>query len=193
MPVKIGRFRPTYANVTATLALFVALGGTSYAALSLPANSVGSAQVKNGSLLKKDFKAGQLPAGKRGPAGARGAAGAAGAAGATGATGPSGAAGTARAYAQITAAGALDTSVNSKGITVSHPTSGWYCIAFDAALGIGVNAFIMANPLPIVNAIYPIELRWASTPTCPAGQLGVITYIDTAYTAGDRSFQILVP
>ena len=36
------RARLTYANLTATLALFIALGGTSYAALTLPRNSVGS-------------------------------------------------------------------------------------------------------------------------------------------------------
>lgn len=35
------------ANVIAYLALFVALGGTSYAALSLPAGSVGARQIKN--------------------------------------------------------------------------------------------------------------------------------------------------
>jgi hypothetical protein len=73
------------ANVVAFLALAVALGGTSYAAITLPRNSVGpkqlkanavmSAKVKNGSLLKKDFKAGQLPAGAQGPAGAPGAKG----------------------------------------------------------------------------------------------------------------------
>jgi hypothetical protein len=34
-------------NVIAYLALFVALGGTSYAALSLPAGSVGARQIKN--------------------------------------------------------------------------------------------------------------------------------------------------
>jgi hypothetical protein len=37
-------------NVVAYLALFVALGGTSYAALNLPANSVGTKQLKNGSV-----------------------------------------------------------------------------------------------------------------------------------------------
>src|ERR1700759_4249335 len=36
----------TYANVVATLALFIALGGASYAAVKLPANSVGSAQLR---------------------------------------------------------------------------------------------------------------------------------------------------
>jgi hypothetical protein len=39
------RGRLTYANVIASLALFVALGGTGYAALRLPRNSVGPAQM----------------------------------------------------------------------------------------------------------------------------------------------------
>jgi hypothetical protein len=37
-------------NVVAYLALFVALGGTSYAAIKLPANSVGTKQIKNHSI-----------------------------------------------------------------------------------------------------------------------------------------------
>jgi hypothetical protein len=42
------RLRPrlTYANVTATLALFAALGGGAYAATALPFNSVGFSQLK---------------------------------------------------------------------------------------------------------------------------------------------------
>jgi hypothetical protein len=84
----------TYANVTATLALFVALSGSAYAAIKLPANSVGTAQLRDkavtsskvldGSLLAADFKAGQLPAGQRGPVGP---------AGPVGPQGPSGVAG----------------------------------------------------------------------------------------------------
>jgi hypothetical protein len=42
---------PKYANVTATLALFVALGGTSYAAAT-----ISSADVQNGSLRSVDIK-----------------------------------------------------------------------------------------------------------------------------------------
>src|SRR5947209_19757723 len=38
------------ANAMAYLALFVALGGTSYAAFSLPANSVGTCQIRNHSI-----------------------------------------------------------------------------------------------------------------------------------------------
>lgn len=67
-----------YANVTATMALVLALGGTSYAAIKLPANSVTSKTVKDKSLLRKDFKPGQIPAGKAGPAGPQGANGAPG-------------------------------------------------------------------------------------------------------------------
>src|SRR5438045_1761888 len=68
----------TYANVVASLALFIALGGGAYAALTPPKNSVTTLQVKNGSLLAKDFKRGQLKAGRRGAQGLPGAAGAAG-------------------------------------------------------------------------------------------------------------------
>lgn len=57
----------------------MALGSTSYAAITIPRNSVGSAQikrnavnsakVKNRSLLASDFRAGQLPAGSKGDKG----------------------------------------------------------------------------------------------------------------------------
>jgi hypothetical protein len=40
------RRRLSFANVTSTMALFVALGGTSYAAITLPSNSVGKSQIR---------------------------------------------------------------------------------------------------------------------------------------------------
>ena len=81
------RFRkPSPAMLVALVALFVALGGSSYAAITLSKNSVRSKHIKNGqvkrtdiaknavisakvanaSLLAEDFKTGQLPAGPRG-------------------------------------------------------------------------------------------------------------------------------
>jgi hypothetical protein len=42
--------RLSYANAMATIAVFIALGGTSYAAMKLPANSVGSSQLKDSSI-----------------------------------------------------------------------------------------------------------------------------------------------
>jgi hypothetical protein len=49
MSALLARVRPrlSFANVTSALALFVALGGTSYAAITLPADSVGSAQIRS--------------------------------------------------------------------------------------------------------------------------------------------------
>lgn len=89
----------TYANVASTLALVVALGGVSYAAVAIPKNSVGSKQIinssvksadiKNGSLKGVDFKAGEVPSGAQGPAGPAGPAGAVGAVGSQGPVGPS--------------------------------------------------------------------------------------------------------
>ena len=42
--------RLSYANVVATLALILGLGGASYAAVSLPANSVGARQLRSGAV-----------------------------------------------------------------------------------------------------------------------------------------------
>ena len=92
----------------ATVALFVALGGSSYAALKigrasitsreiarnavhraeLANNSVGSGEVVNGSLLSEDFRI--PPKGIQGPRGERGPTGPAGPKGATGPRGPDG-------------------------------------------------------------------------------------------------------
>jgi hypothetical protein len=73
------RRRPNHVTLVAYLALFVALGGSSYAAITLSTgsvkkqhlakNAVVSKKVKDGSLLAQDFGAGQLPAGPQGPKG----------------------------------------------------------------------------------------------------------------------------
>ena len=105
---KLWNRRPSPAMVVACVALLVALGGTSVAAVSqLARNSVGpaqlqfgavtnpkirsnavtSAKVRNRSLLRADFAPGQLPAGPTGPQGPAGPAGPAGAAGPAGVIG----------------------------------------------------------------------------------------------------------
>ena len=50
------RRRLTYANVMATVAVFVAMGGVGYAAATLPVNSVGTQQVVNDSLRGVDIR-----------------------------------------------------------------------------------------------------------------------------------------
>jgi hypothetical protein len=110
MLAQLRSHRPSPAMVLALVALFVALGGSSYAALVLTANSVSSKHIKNGQvkrvdlgkgsvnsskvinggLLAEDFAAAQLPAGERGPAGPAGPAGERGDRGETGPAGPKG-------------------------------------------------------------------------------------------------------
>jgi hypothetical protein len=73
------RPRLTFANVMSVIAVFIALGGASYAAFKLPKNSVGTKQIKpnainsskvaDGSLKAGDFASGQLPEGPQGPKG----------------------------------------------------------------------------------------------------------------------------
>lgn len=58
------RSKITYANVVATLALFIALGGVSYAAVKLPANSVGEKQLKKNAVTGKKIKKSTITADK---------------------------------------------------------------------------------------------------------------------------------
>jgi hypothetical protein len=133
--------RPSSAMVVAMLALMVALGGTGYAASQLPKNSVGtkqikknavnSAKVKNRSLLAKDFKRGQLPAGLDGLDGDTGPVGPTGPQGAAGTNGTNGAAGATnvRIREAATASTAPDTMNN---------TSTASCDTGEVAVGGGV-------------------------------------------------------
>ena len=80
------RARLSYANVMATIAVFIALGGASYAATQLPRNSVGTKQLKAGavtaqkvkkhSLVADDFAPGEISVGTQGPKGDSGPSGA---------------------------------------------------------------------------------------------------------------------
>jgi hypothetical protein len=54
------RSKVSFANVVALLALFVALGGGAYAAVSLPANSVGSVQLRDGGVRSPDIRNGTV-------------------------------------------------------------------------------------------------------------------------------------
>jgi hypothetical protein len=91
------RARMTYANVMATIAVFVALGGSSYAAIKLPRNSVGADQIRSGAVRSSEIKDRSIRTGDlatsarnslRGQAGPQGPAGVQGPAGAQGPAGP---------------------------------------------------------------------------------------------------------
>jgi hypothetical protein len=178
----MARFRHhvTYGNVVATLALFLALGGGAYAAIKLPKNSVTTVQVKDRSLLAKDFKKGQLkgkagatgPAGAKGDQGERGPTGPQGPIGLTGdpgQKGDAGADGTAKAYAFVSSTGQV--GANSKGITDANITAkafGEYCITgldFTPRVAI-VQPDILSNNMN-ANMVAEVQTPNDGTGSCP--------------------------
>jgi hypothetical protein len=85
--------RPSPATVIASVALFVALGGTTYAAITLPANSVGTLQLKKYAVTKEKLAPKTIAAlkGRPGPQGPQGPPGPPGSGGSGGGPqGPSG-------------------------------------------------------------------------------------------------------
>jgi len=138
-----------YANVASTLALAIALGGTSYAAIKLPANSVGTKQikaaavtsgkVKNGSLRAVDFKLGAIPRGERGLPGLNGAAGAPGIVGVEGPEGATGAIGPSATYERTMPAYYVPIGTSDTSLAVVHDLpAGSYSV--DALAGLFGNS-----------------------------------------------------
>jgi hypothetical protein len=91
MPARI-RAQLTYANVMATIAVFLALGGGAYAAINLPAKSVGAKQLKNRAVTPKKVapKTIALFKGQKGDVGLQGLQGIAGQQGVQGVQGQKG-------------------------------------------------------------------------------------------------------
>jgi hypothetical protein len=82
--------RPSFPTVISLIALFVALGGTSYAVIKLPAKAVGARELKSnavtsGKIRDRSIRTADLsPLARTGPRGPRGPAGPSGGSGATG-------------------------------------------------------------------------------------------------------------
>jgi hypothetical protein len=143
------RLRPTYSNVVATLALFAALGGSSYAAVSITGKqvrdgslsgrdvhnaSLTTQDVHDQSLLARDFRSGELPPGPQGPAGEQGPAGQQGPKGDPGPKGEPGSPGSARAFGRFDdpEAGIEFT----KNLSIGGGADGIYCVVPDPGSGI---------------------------------------------------------
>lgn len=127
------RPRITYANVMATIAVFIALGGTSYAVSKLPRNSVGTEQVRDRSLRSEDLAPGVIQ-GARGP---RGPEGTKGDAGTQGTQGPAGVASVvtavSKAVTQLSLAGGGSGDVAS----IVVPQGKWWFIGSASAVNGG--------------------------------------------------------
>jgi len=159
------RHRPQPALVISLVALFVALGGTSYAAVSITGSNVrngslSGADIKNGSIRGTDVRNGSLTAGDLTPTTAASLRGPTGATGATGATGTFGAVTTRfQEYksgppvtasclsGEVAVGGGVNSSQISSWVRVSAPTptggtpTGWQ--------GQAVNASNLAAPATV--------------------------------------------
>jgi hypothetical protein len=129
------RTRLSPAMIVACTALFVSLSGFGYAAIKLPANSVGtkqlkknavnSAKVKRHSLLRSDFKPGQVPRGAQGIQGIQGVPGTPGAPGAPGTPAT-------RLWAYVSGTGALR---GGSGVVATSRTSlGTFSVTFNQSI-----------------------------------------------------------
>ena len=190
MPARL-RPRLTYANVMATIAVFIALGGSSYAALKLPKASVGAAQlkrnavtspkVKPGSLLLSDFRKSQRSrlVGPQGPAGQQGPGGA---------PGP---AGTATAYGQVSGFDPTPTIVtaspNVAGVRRGYAgLAGRFCVSFNPPIpserlkaAVATTYYGPNYPAIVVQNVY-----------CEAGELGVLMHNGGTGQNGDFNFVV---
>jgi hypothetical protein len=190
------RPRLSYANVTSTLALFLAVGGVSWAAATLPKNSVGakqikrgavaSAEVKNRSLKPADFALGALPAGPKGDKGDKGDPGA------------PGLDGSARAHVEVrnTSPPTIVNGTNKNVVSVQRASAaGLYCVAlaFDdpkvvvaSSDFVGVNVAGTADP-QLLAALIPGQ--------CPVGTdvaVGTAQITGGGTTADWENFTMLV-
>jgi hypothetical protein len=203
--------RPSPAMAVALIALFVALGGSSYAAVTLAKNSVKakqiapnavraseikasavrSAEVRNGSLLAQDFKTGQLPAGPKGDKGDTGEKGD------KGDKGDTGDAGTAVAYATVTSTGTVITG-KSKNLDQSNVDAdtqvGAYCFL---SLPSGVKTAMVApqtafdgGQQDVIASYYLNEGGGNVTQGDCSGKVLVRTFDTSDGSAQDRAFTI---
>lgn len=195
-----------YANVTATMALVVALGGTGYAASTvrskdikngdvrwqdLATGSVTSMKVRDGTLIAKDFKPGTLKQGPAGPAGPAGT------------TGAAGAAGSARAYATVA-------TVDTGPVFVAGVASGFTSVGRPTGVNTGVYCLTPAPGVNVLNAAPIASPEWTRSSAtdllvepltevqdCPAATLEVRTYRFAGRTqpalSNSAAFSVLLP
>ena len=194
--------RPSPSMVVALIALFVALGGSGYAAVKingkdiasrsiagkkLKRNAITASEVKNRSLLARDFKRGQLRPGRPGPPGPSGEDGAPGE---EGLPGEEGEPGTALAYVRVSKAGEVDAS-DSKNFPTGNvhrglPDSGIYCLR-----GLPFNPNNVVATLGTDGPGIGIAADLGGGRGCPVDtQIVVLTFTETELR--DNNFMLIV-
>lgn len=194
---RIKSHRPSAALLVSVIALFVALSGTSYGAVTklLPKNSVGSAQVVDHSLRKVDLakttihalKGNRGSKGAAGPAGPSGPAGPAGVQGLQGTTGPPGPPG-ADAFVLWAVVAADGTIERSFGVTgVAKTGTGFYDVGFDVDFEPSQYcAFVVG-----LGSVGTADDGQIATRSAPGSGVYVQTY-DSGGTASDQGFHLAI-
>ena len=166
--------KPSASMIVALVALMVALGGTSYAAITLPKNSVGSKQLKKNAVTTAKIKNGAVTAKK---------------------INPKGLSARAIAYAHIEANGTLDAS-HSKHVSASSlstATTGVYCLKVSVpVVNVTATADIESSgQFSVVSAILagqdPHNYIGAA---CPAGDNVLVGEMDSSGLNVDRGFWV---
>ena len=136
-------------NAIGYAALFVALGGTSYAAVAIPAGSVGTLQLRNGAVTGSKLAKSAVSAAN---------------------LNPSSISGRIADWAQVRSDGQVTPSSPRASATMSNPTQGLYQVSWHRS--IAQNCIAIANP---VN-VGPINASASATTAGPFGR-GHATHI----------------
>jgi hypothetical protein len=163
----------SYSKVVATLALFVALGGTGYAVSQLPARSVGTKQLRRNAVTSPKIADASIRGRDLAPGVVR--------------QGPRGAPGSAKAYVRVNADGSVVAAESLGAPPVDHVATGRYCIGITVVYG---NAARVASPVvttPSNIVVTPISDRANAVTAATTDRDAIETYC-----AGADSFRTVV-
>lgn len=208
----------SYANVAATLAVLFAMSGGAIAAtggfssggtLRGCVNEEGGLKLlKSGGHCRRGLKSVAWnvtgPAGRAGANGAAGAAGAAGAQGKEGAAGkegkagPEGQPGTARAYADVSATGAIVASRSKNVVSTSKASEGIYCVTLPSS--IDAKSAVAVASIDVTGGgswTPPATASFESlAASCTGNAIEIVTRHETGATTDvntDEPFAVIVP
>ena len=191
----------SYANVMATIAVFVALGGSAYAAIQLPKNSVGSKQLKKNAVTTAKVKDGAITGQKiklstLGTVPSAGSAATAGSAGTAGKATDADALGGKPASAFAASTVVRSATVDSSGALVAAKSDG---VAFKNFLHTGEGVYCLKglDPAPR-TAVASVDLTAEQGSTIataveaePECQVTIYTY-SKAGSDANRPFSVIV-